>query len=108
MMRCAKTHFDPGFPLPETFSFDSCLLFPNTTMKTKFLSLVVACTAVMAMVPARGAFHFWSIREVYSDTSGNLQFIELFDSFGGQSFTGGQQIQVTDGVTTHTFTVPSN
>jgi len=60
--------------------------------------------------PAQAAFHLWNIREIYTDASGSLQFIELFCNSGSQQFVSGQQIRVTDlsGTTTHTFTLPSN
>ena len=61
--------------------------------------------AVMINSPAQAAFHLWQIREVYSDSSGSLQFIELFTSSDFQNDVGGQQISVTSG-TTHTFTLP--
>src|SRR5436853_5134479 len=79
-------------------------------MKTKFLSLAMALATVMMVTPARAAFHLWSIREVYSDSSGSLQFIELFDSFGGQPSVNGQPITVTslDGTVNHTFNMYSN
>src|SRR5829696_8128297 len=77
-------------------------------MKTKVLSLAAALVTLVIATPAQAGFHLWSLTEVYSDSSGSLQFIEMFDSFGGQPFTSGQQIQVTDGVTTHSFTVPSD
>jgi serralysin len=83
-------------------------------MKTKHFSLKLAfcstigCAVAMAPSPAQAAFHLWNIRELYSDSSGNLQFIELFTSSSGQEFVGGQQIRVTSGAVTHTFTVPAN
>ena len=61
-------------------------------------------------VPAQAAFHLWTIREVYSDASGTLQFIELNDSFGGQNSVGGMQINVSNvGATqTHTYSLGSS
>jgi hypothetical protein len=64
----------------------------------------------MITSPAQAAFHLWNIREIYTDTSGSLQFVELFCTFGSQQFVGGQQIRVANvgGSATHTFTIPSN
>jgi hypothetical protein len=56
---------------------------------------------------AQAAQHLWNITQIYSNSSGTLQFIEMFDSFGGQQFLTGQSIQVTNGTSTHTFTLPS-
>ena len=64
--------------------------------------------AAIATTPVQAAFHLWNIREIYTDNSGSLQFIELFCPASGQTFTMNQQIRVSNGTTTHTFTVPSN
>src|SRR5437868_10274672 len=70
----------------------------------------VGLMAVFAAIPAEAGFHLWQIQEIYSDSSGSLQFIELFCPSGGQTFTGGQAIRVSNsgGTVTHTFTIPSN
>lgn len=75
---------------------------------------MVRCAAVGAVAslitsPAQAAFHLWNIREVYSDASGSLQFIELFSGSSGQNFLGGQSITVTPvGGASQTFTIPAN
>jgi len=71
-------------------------------------SIGVVLAMLVAVTPVQGAFHLWNIREVYTDASGTKQFIELFTSASGQTFVGGQQIRVSDGVTTHTFTISGN
>jgi hypothetical protein len=63
-----------------------------------------AAVATLAM-PAQAAFHLWQLREIYSNASGNLQYIEMFCPDAGQTFLTGQQISVTSGGTTHTFTL---
>jgi hypothetical protein len=66
--------------------------------------------AVTVASPAQAAFHLWSIREIYSDASGSLQFIEFFSAFSSQQFVGGQQVRALSvgGATTHTFTLTGN
>jgi hypothetical protein len=54
---------------------------------------------------AHGAFHFWQITQLYSNSSGTLQFIEMQTAAGGQNAVPGQSISVTNG-TTNTFTIP--
>jgi serralysin len=73
------------------------------------LPLVALAALLFAAMPARAAFHLWALNEIYTNSSGTLQFIELNDSFGSQNFIGGQQISVTDASasTTHTFTIPA-
>ncbi len=76
----------------------------------KALALIAGSTLLCA-APVQAAFHLWTIREVYTDSSGSLQFIELFDpSFGGQQFVGGQTFNLSNagGTITHSFTFPSN
>ena len=50
--------------------------------------------ALITASPAQAAFHLWTIRELYSDASGSLQFIELFCPANGQTVLGGQSITV--------------
>jgi len=54
------------------------------------------CSAALIAPSARAAYHLWSLREVYTDSSGNLQFIELSSPFGGQQFVGGQQMSIAN------------
>ena len=65
---------------------------------------------MMLTSSTQAAFHFWVIRELYTNLDGTSQFIEFYDEFGGQQFVANQQIQVTDqaGTTTHTFTIPND
>ena len=71
-------------------------------------SAVLGVAAVVTTQPARAAFHLWNIREVYSNASGTLQYIEFFTSSSSQQFCGGQQVQILGGGQTHTFTLPAN
>ena len=66
-------------------------------------ALIFAAATMTSSAPA--AFHLWTIREIYTDSTGNLQFIELFTASAGQTVVGGQPINVINGVT-HTFTLP--
>jgi hypothetical protein len=79
------------------------------------VSATVFCAATMVPSPARAAFHLWSIQEIYSNSSGSLQFIELVDSpptdpFGFQNAVNGMQINVSNAANTqtNTFTIPGN
>jgi len=58
---------------------------------------------------AQAAFHLWNITQIYSNSSGSLQFIEMFDSAGFQQFVNGQSITVSnsDNTQQNTFTIPS-
>ena len=71
-------------------------------------TLVFAAVLLPAAAPA--AFHAWQIRELYTNSNGSVQFIEMFTTSSGQQFTGFQIIQVTEQATgiTHTFQFPSD
>ena len=66
--------------------------------------------AAMVTSPAQAAFHLWNIREIYTDASGSLQFIEFFTASSGQEFVMNQQVRVSNvgNTVTHTLTLPGN
>lgn len=72
----------------------------------KILGAGLASLVLVGSAPA--AFHLWNIRELYTNASGTVQFIEFFTSAGNQQFVGGQQISVTNGVSTNMFTIPAD
>ncbi|MBS0659062.1 MAG: PEP-CTERM sorting domain-containing protein [Verrucomicrobia bacterium] len=76
------------------------------SLSLKFLAAGLA--SVLCAGSASAAFHLWNIRELYTNASGTLQYIEFFTTFGSQQFVSGQQISITNGVTTNSFTIPSN
>jgi hypothetical protein len=66
---------------------------------------LLAVTAVAFYAPPAGAaFHLWTISEVYSNSDGSVQFIELFTPSVGQTFTNGTQIKSNG----NTFTFPAS
>jgi autotransporter-associated beta strand protein len=77
------------------------------TGRLALLAAVVVGSLTLAPT-AQAAFHLWNISELYTNSSGTLQFIELSTTASGQNFVGGQSINITFGSQTHTFTVPSN
>lgn len=79
--------------------------------RAKRNSLGLACFALMlSATPTNAAFHLWQLQELYSDSTGSLQFIELFTTFDSQQFVAGQQISVSNigNTLTNTFTIPTN
>jgi hypothetical protein len=81
--------------------------------RSKSVLCVVYVTVMISICmarPARAAFHLWALQEIYTNSSGTLQFIEMVDQFGGQEFFGGQQIVVSNAGNTqqHTFTIPNS
>src|SRR5204863_6423862 len=61
------------------FKVSSFQCFPSVGLAR---GAVLGCVAAMIASPAQAAFHLWNIREIYTDTSGSLQFVELFCAFG--------------------------
>jgi len=80
----------------------------NLVRRSVLASLVIA--VALTTQQAFGAFHLWAIREIYTNSSGNLQFIEMFDSSGGQPFVDGMQITASNagGTQSHSYTVNGN
>jgi hypothetical protein len=72
----------------------------------------ITAVVLLAAIPARSqaAFHLWEIQEIYTNSSGDLQFIEMFNTAGFDYFVKDQQIFVsnTDFTQTNTFKMPSN
>ncbi|MFL5329745.1 MAG: PEP-CTERM sorting domain-containing protein [Gemmataceae bacterium] len=79
-------------------------------MRKLFLTFAVFCA--MTMMPSRvhAAFHAWQINELYSNSTGTVQFIEFTTPAGGNQFVGGQSITVHNIGDTiqHTFTIPTD
>ena len=71
-----------------------------------FLGVVLAALAV----PAQASFHLWKITEVYSNTDGSVQFVEMVNASSGENFVGGHVLQSRNPNNSMrtTFTVPSN
>jgi hypothetical protein len=69
------------------------------------MALAAACAVLVAcagLVQAKG--EQWKINEIYSDTLGSVQFIELSTSASGQQQLRGNSITVTQGGVHHSFT----
>src|SRR6185369_1373246 len=72
----------------------------------RFLLVVVAMLWTQA---ANATFHLFIIREIYSNASGNVQYIVLQTTFGFQQFLTGHQITATSqGGDSHIYTFPSD
>jgi hypothetical protein len=73
--------------------------------------VAVFCVATMITSPARAAFHLWSLNELYTNSSGTLQFIELTDpTFGGNQFVNASTMSVSNigNTMTNMFTFTHN
>src|ERR1700730_15559707 len=85
-------------PIPKA---EQTMLFGKSLTRVLMLAAAVLCAATMIPSPARAAFDLWSSQEIYTNSSGSLQFIELTDSrptdtTGFQNFVNGQTINVSN------------
>jgi hypothetical protein len=76
--------------------------------RSSALRFLLAAAAVLWAQAASASFHLVSITEVYSDASGNVQYVVLQANAGGQQFLAGHQITATQGASTHSFAFPAN
>ncbi|HSN19694.1 MAG TPA: hypothetical protein VLS49_03405 [Usitatibacter sp.] len=63
---------------------------------------------VFASGQAAASFHLMTMDELYSNADGSVQFLEMTALAPAQQFFANHHLTVTQGGTTHTFTVPSN
>jgi serralysin len=70
--------------------------------------VTVATVFGVATRSAEAAFHLWQVKEVFTNASGSVQFVEMFDSFGGETLTGGFTLTANSDGNTKTFTFPGN
>src|SRR4051812_6339757 len=57
---------------------------------------------------ASAAFHLWNVKEIFTNASGSVQFIEMFDNNAGEVFTNGFTLTANSDGVIKTFTFPSN
>ncbi len=73
-----------------------CLARPGRTAGAAALVLLAASTA-------QAGIHTWDVREVFSNASGTIQYIELFDAGTGGFETGVGNGSLTSGSQTHSW-----
>jgi len=77
--------------------------FMRSMSRTAALFLFAAIALTTA--PARGSFHEWRIKEIFTNADGTVQFIEFFTPSAGQQFLNGHNLTATsDGGTPVSFT----
>jgi hypothetical protein len=57
---------------------------------------------------ARAAFHLWNVKEVFSNSDGSVQFIEMFDNFAGETAVNGFKLRSNSDGVIKEFTFPAN
>lgn len=57
---------------------------------------------------AEGAFHLWHVKEVFTNSDGSVQFVEMFDSYRGETLVSGYSLTANSDGNIKTFTFPGN
>lgn len=71
------------------------------------LTLTIAASWLLPTA-ARATNHLWEISELYSNSSGTVQFVEMFNANTVEGFLNGTQLVASSGSETNTFTFPSD
>ena len=77
-------------------------------ISTSFVKNFSLAGLLFASSSAFASFHLFQIKEIYSDASGSVQFVELTAFAAGQQFIAGQTITSTQSGVTRSFTFPTN
>jgi hypothetical protein len=82
---------------------------PWSSARAFMVWAVISCAATLAPSPARAAFHLWELQELYTSSTGSLQFIEMRNLSNFENFVSFQSIMVTNqaGTQTNTYTIPA-
>src|SRR5215208_6702623 len=74
------------------------------------VTLALLALVAVATRTARAANHLWDLSELYSNSSGSVQFVEMHDDFNIEGFLQGLTLTATDSGNTqsHIFTFPTN
>ncbi len=80
--------------------------------RLKTLCLLTGLTAYMSLGGskpfAEANVHLWHVKEVFTNATGTVQFIEMFDSFSGENFLAGTTLQSNSDGVIKNFVFPSN
>ncbi len=76
----------------------------NNFLRACMLTASFICWLSTSTFPCRANFHLWDIQEVYSNSDGTVQFIELFTLNNGQHVLSNHTLTSNSNV----FTFPSN
>ncbi len=75
---------------------------------SRFVRSCVCAVLLLIATGARASFHLWVIDQIYSDATGNVQYVEFATTAGGQEFLAGQNLVAGLGTSTRNFTFPAN
>jgi hypothetical protein len=86
------------------------MLMPSRSVRPlgRLTSLVLLCLFSAPTLPARAAFHLWQVKEIFSNSDGSVQFIEMHDNFTGENSLGGFNLTANSDGAIKTFTFPAS
>ena len=77
-------------------------------IKTLCVAAGLAISVTGVGPAANAAFHIWNVKEVFSNADGSVQFVEMFDSFGGEIAVSGFKLRSNSDGVIKEFTFPSD
>jgi hypothetical protein len=69
--------------------------------------LAVLAAIALAPLSAGAAQHLWRFKEVYTNSTGSVQYIEMYSASDGQGVLGNHVIKVTVGAVSKTYVFPA-
>src|SRR5712672_1794744 len=89
----------------STSSAMVCFHLKHTSLARNVrLFMSTGLAVFLSLGPAQGAFHLWSVTEIYSSPDGSVQFIELSTAASPENALGGHVISCAGPQGTHNFT----
>jgi len=83
--------------------------FANLAILKSFKRPILILLGFLFSSYSFATFHLWEINEVFTNSDGTIQFIELSTTANGQQFLEGRDLVSTDSLSaTQTFTFPTN
>ncbi len=77
-------------------------------MKKLYLFKFILLTHVLIFTNGFCSFHLWNISEIYSNSDGSIQFIELYTTAFGQDALSGQMLTADSDGNIIVFTIPND
>jgi hypothetical protein len=84
------------------------MTMPRIDSRCFAITLVIVALLAGATPTVNAAFHLWQVKEVFTNVSGSVQFVEMFDSFSGETLVNGATLTANSDGNIKTFKFPGN
>lgn len=81
---------------------------PRIDSRRLVIALLASTFLAGANRIAKASVHLWHVKEVFTNAAGTVQFVEMFDSSGGEIFTAGAKLRSNSDGVIKEFTFPGN